>query len=453
MSKGAIGKNVDMTTGVVWKQLIIFAIPLILGDMLQQLYSTVDSIIVGQYVGKTALAAVTSPETLINAIIGMSSGLSLGATIMAARYFGARDDKKVSDTVHTSMAIALGIGIIMTIIGLVFAPAMLRVLKTPDDVFPEADSYLSIYFTGMIGLVVYNMASGLLRAFGDSVRPLISLGITSVINVVLDIILVVFFNMGVVGTAIATIVAIYASAIYLVIRLMETKESYRLNLLKLRYNKSIANSIYAIGIPNGIQKSLVAFSNLFVIANINAFGSGASAAWGVFRRLDSFIIHMIANIGAAESTFVSQNVGARKEDRIKESMKFSIILCFTLAAVLDILLMIFRYAFIGIFSTDPEVMYYGSIIFMTSLWFQPFNGFCHGLAGVIRGYGDGKGPSYIVILCMVVLRQIYLNIGIHFTNSIAFVVSCYPFAWVLNAIILTFYYFYKKKNGQLKLPD
>lgn len=432
-------KNVDMTEGVVWKQMLLFALPLILGDFLQQLYSAVDSVIVGQAVGTTALAAVTSTETLINTIIGLFSGISAGATIVIARFFGARDDENISTATHTVFVIALAMGLLMTAVGVIFSPLLLRLLNTPDDVFEEAATYLRIYFCGMLGLVIYNMISGILRAIGDSVRPLIALAITSCINIVLDLLFVVVFKMGVAGAAWATILAICVSALYLLILLMRSKNSCRLEFRKLTYDRKIAKQVYGIGVPMGLQKSIVAFSNLLVIAHINQFGSAASAGWGVYRKVDTLVMNVINNIGQAMSTFVSQNLGAGKQDRIRAGSRFGILFNLFICIVLDGLLLIFREPIIRIFDGTPEVLYYGGLVFLWSLPFQPVNAITHALGGVIRGYGDSRGPVLLTLLCMVVLRQIYLNVGWAYLPRFEFAVSCYPFAWFMNMILLVIY--------------
>lgn len=446
MSRKIFSKNIDMTAGVVWKQLLLFALPLILGDFLQQLYSTVDSIIVGQAVGKTALAAVTSTETLINTVIGLFSGISAGATIVIARYFGAKDDEKISAAAHTVITISLAMGVLMTLVGIFFSPALLTLFRTPDDVFPEAKEYLRIYFCGMTGLVIYNMGSGILRAIGDSVRPLIALAITSAVNVILDVLFVVVLKMGVAGAARATVLAIYVSAAYLGWLLMHQTGSCRLELKKLGYNAEIARKVYAIGVPMGLQKSIVAFSNLLVIAHINRFGSAAAAGWGVYRKVDTLVMNVINNIGQALSTFVSQNLGAKKETRIAAGSRFGILFNIAVCAVLDALLLVFRTPIIGLFNKDPEVLYYGGLVFLWSLPFQPVNAVTHAVSGVIRGRGDSRGPVLITLLCMVVLRQIYLNVGWNFCPTFIFAVSCYPFAWIMNGILVCFY---SRKYGRL----
>ena len=428
-----------MTAGVVWKQLLLFALPLIAGDFLQQLYSTADSIIVGQYVGKTALAAVTSTETLINSIIGMFSGISAGATVVIARYFGAKDEENISHAVHTVATITLVMGILMTAVGVGLSPALLRLLKTPDDVFPEAKAYLRIYFCGMMGLVFYNMGSGVLRAVGDSVRPLIALGITSFVNIVLDLLFVAVLDMGVAGAAYATILAIYASAFYLLFLLTRSKSSYRLDFRRLSYNRAIARNVLGIGVPMGFQKSIVAFSNLMVIAHINLFGSGASAGWGVFRKVDTLVMNIISNLGQALSTFISQNLGAKKEDRVKTGTRFTFLFTFSIAFVLDLALILLRVPIIRLFNSDADVIRYGSLIFLSMLPFQPLNSLSAVFAGKFRGYGDSKGSTVMNITCMVVLRQIYLNVGWTITQEFLFVCSCYPFAWILNLILHTVY--------------
>ena len=437
--KSFLSRNIDMTEGVVWRQLLLFALPLIIGDFLQQLYSTTDSIIVGQFVGKEALAAVTSTETLINAIIGMFSGISAGATIVIARYFGEKNNKKLSDGVHTTMTIALIMGVIMTLVGVFLSPAMLRLLSTPEDVFPEARTYLTIYFCGMMGLVVYNMAGGILRAVGDSRRPLVALVITAAINIVLDLLFVCVFHMGVAGAALATIIGIYISSFYLLGVLMKTEEAFRFVPKKIRINKDIAGSVFRIGIPTGLNKSIVAFSNLMVISHINYFGSGATAGWGVYRRVDTLVMNIMTNMSTAISTFVSQNIGGKKTERVNSGCRFGLLATFAVTIVLDALLFVFREPIIRLFNADAEVIYYGSIAFAMQLPFQPLNAFAHAQGGKLRGYGDSAGPAYISLLCMVVLRQIYLNVGWNYIRSFEFVVSCYPFAWIMNVLILAIY--------------
>ena len=437
--KSIFSKNVDMTKGVVWKQLLLFALPLIMGDFLQQLYSTTDSIIVGQFVGKEALAAVTSTETLINAIIGIFSGISAGATIVIARYFGAKDEKRLSDGVHTTMVIALVMGVLMTLVGVFLSPAMLRLLSTPEDVFPEAKKYLTIYFLGMMGLVVYNMAGGILRAVGDSVRPLIALAITAAINIGLDLLFVCALGMGVAGAALATIIGIYLSGAYLLYVLIKSREAYRFSWKKLCYNKEIAGSVFKIGIPMGLNKSIVAFSNLMVISHINFFGSGATAGWGVYRRVDTLVMNVMTNLSQAISTFVSQNLGAKETERVNRGCRFGLIFTFAATVAMDAVLFVFQEPIIRLFNADPEVIRFGMMAFTLQLPFQPVNAFAHAQGGKLRGYGDSAGPAYISLLCMVVLRQIYLNAGWNFTHDFLFVVSCYPFAWVMNVVILAVY--------------
>jgi len=327
----------------------------------------------------------------------------------------------------------------MTVVGLTLSPALLRLFRTPDDVFPEAKSYLQVYFCGMSGLVIYNMGSGILRAIGDSVRPLIALANTSAVNVILDLLFVVGFHMGVEGAAWATIIAIYISAAYLAVLLMRSPTAVRVELKKLGYDREIAHSVYAIGVPMGLQKSIVAFSNLLVISHINQFGSAAAAGWGVYRKVDTLVMNVINNIGQAMSTFTSQNLGAKKEQRIRTGAWFGTVFNFVICVILDVLLLIFREPIISLFNTDAQVLYYGGLVFLWSLPFQPANAITHAVSGTIRGRGDSKGPVMITLLCMVVLRQVYLNIGWNYFPTFVFAVSCYPFAWIMNMILVLLY--------------
>ena len=431
-----------MTEGVIWKQLLLFSIPLILGDLFQQLYNTVDSVIVGRFVGKEALAAVTSSETIINIVVGVFSGVGTGATIVTARYFGAKDDDGLRRSIHTTVAFTLLLGAALTVLSTLAAPLLLRLQATPADVYPHALTYLRIYFLGISGLIVYNMLSGLLRAVGDSRRPLICLVICAVLNMGLDLLLVIVFGMGVAGAAIATIAAQFVSAFVLLGMMLRTGGAHRLEPRRLSIDRTILGRLLGVGIPIGVQKSLIALSNTLVLSRINYFGSSATAAWGVYRKLDTLINHIVQNMGLAVSTFISQNLGAGHTGRIRRGSATALALSMSMCVTLQALMLVFRRQLIALFNTDAEVLSYGSLIFLTSLPLQFFTAIGQHEAGVVRGYGNSRAPMLIYILCYIVIRQLYLNVLWVFFKTLPVAVSCYPFAWAVCAAMM---YLYRKR--------
>lgn len=441
--KAIKGKSVDMTNGTVWKQLVLFAVPLILGDVLQQLYSTTDSVIVGQFIGKEALAAVTSTETLINTVIGMFTGMATGCTIVIAQCFGAGDREKLSKAVHTTAALAVLIGLGLTSAGLLGVDFLLHVLNTPPDVYAQAKEYLTTYFAGLAGLVLYNMCSGILRAVGDSRRPLIALMITSFSNILLDLLFVIRFGWGVRGAALATILAQFASALFLIGVLLISDDACRVEPRRIRVDRQTLKQILGIGMPIGIQKSLVAFSNLLVLAHVNYFGSAAAAGWGIYRKLDQLIMNIIQNLALAISTFVGQNHGAGKEDRIREGARTARRIMLGTTLTLSACMLLFRHPLIRLFNRDPYVLSQGSLIFSIMFPLHFLTALSNTEIGLLRGRGDARGPMLIMMSSYIVLRQIYLNVGWIFWKSIAFAVSCYPFAWGCTALMM---YCYRRKH-------
>lgn len=442
--------SIDMTEGTIWKQLLRFAIPLIIGELLQQSYSVADSVIVGRFIGKEALAAVACTESISNTFIGMFTGISTGCTILAARYFGAKDKEELQATVHTAVTLTIVLGGVLTVLGYLLTPGMLHLLATPEDVYPDAVTYLHIYMLGVYGLVLYNIGGGLLRAVGDSRRPLYALILSCGINICLDIVLVIFFHMGVAGAAIATFVAQFISAFYLLYLLCTTKEMHRLNLRKLQLRKDIVKTIMDLGLPIGIQKSLVSLSNTLVISHVNYFGSGASASWGVYRKLDHFITKNSQNLSTAVTTFVSQNTGAKKSERVQQGFRLGVIMVIIITMSLGIIMSILHTPLIHMFNKDEEVLYYGSRIICMLMPIQWLSGIVQVEAGYLRGRGNSKGPMMIMMLSYIVIRQVYLNTVWVGFKSIFIVASCYPVAWLSAAIIMEVYrrVWTKKKDQQ-----
>ena len=352
-------KTRNMTEGNIWMHLILFALPLLIGNLFQQLYNTVDSIVVGNFVSKTALAAVGSTDNIINTIIGFFSGLATGAGVVISHSFGSGDKKALHRAVHTTITLTFVLSIFFTIAGLLLAPLFLKLMATPEDVLPEASAYLRIYFAGVSGLMIYNMGSGILRAVGDSRRPLYILILCAVTNIVLDLAFVVYLGAGVEGVAYATIISQWISAILVLVILTKEQSDYRLVWKDLRIDKRTTLSILRIGFPAGLQMAITAFSNVFVQSYINQFGSSCMAGWTTYGKLDKFCLLPIQSLGLSITTFVGQNLGAKKMERARKGTAYAVILSIGAALVLMMPVMATAPMLATLFTNDPEVIAYG----------------------------------------------------------------------------------------------
>ncbi len=429
-----------MTEGVIWRQLIAFSIPLLIGNLFQQLYNTVDSIVVGNFVSKQALAAVGSTGPIINTLVGFFMGLSTGASVIISQYFGARDYKNLRLAVHTTMIMTFALSIVFTFAGIAIVPAMLRFMQTPDDVFAESAQYLRIYFAGVLGLMVYNIGSGILRAVGDSRRPLYFLCFSTVLNIILDLVFVLVFHMGIAGVAYATIIAQFASSILVLIVLSNKSEPYGIVWREIRLSKAILKVIIRVGMPAGLQQAVTSFSNVFVQSYINNFGSSCMAGWTSYSKIDQFVMLPMQSLSLASTTFVGQNLGAHQLDRAKKGMHLSLYMAIGTTVSLAVLLNIFASQLLRLFNQDPEVLEYG-IIFVRFM--SPFYVLCcwnQIYCGALRGAGDSTGPMVIMLSSFVVFRQIYLLIASYFFDSIYVTALAYPMGWLLCSLLVYIYY-------------
>lgn len=429
-----------MTSGNIWKQIILFAIPLIIGNLFQQLYNTVDSIVVGNFIGDNALAAVNSSGPVVNLLVSTFMGLSIGGTVVLSNRFGALDKEGVEKSIHTSFAFTLTTGIIVTIIGLIFAPTILKLVSVDPEVMDDSILYLRIYFAGIIGLVVYNMGSGLLRAVGDSKSPLHFLIVSSITNIILDLLFVVVFRWGIAGVAIATSIAQFASAFLILYKLTHTKEMYRLSLKNIRYDKDTFQQIIRIGIPSAIQSGVVSFSNLVVQANINAFGKVAMAGAGCYSKIDGFAIMPVMSYSQAITTFVGQNLGAKKYDRVKKGAHIALILSCSTNIILSIFIYTFGPQLLSIFTDTPEVIEVGLLKMRTLVPGYILLAITHCLSGTLRGAGLTKIPMIVMVVCWCVCRVIWVTATAYIFNDIQFVFMGWPVTWLLSTILLVFYY-------------
>ncbi len=439
-----------MTDGPITTHLIAFSVPLLLGNIFQMLYNTVDSIVVGNFVGKEALAAISSTTMIVNIMIFFFNGFSVGGGVVIGQYLGARKMKELHRTVETTIAVTILFGIFFTFAGFFLVPFMLRLMQTPEDVFPQAKLYLEIYFSGALGLLIYNMGSGILRAVGDTKRPLYFLIFTSILNTVLDLVFVIVFKAGIAGAAIATIISQLISAIMVLVLLTRADDIYKLTWNDLRIDLPILKFIMQIGLPAGVQSMITSVSNVFVQSYINGFGSGCMAGWGAYNKLDSFIFLPINSLGQAATTFVSQNIGAGRSDRANKgtvrALQMAVGVTFAIASVL----IFFAPAATGLFTSDDEVIYYGSLFIRMNTFFLIFNAINHVLAGALRGRGESKIPMICMLSCFVVIRQIYLFIGSRIAYNPYVVGFGYPVGWMTccAAELICFYFIVRKNKGQ-----
>ncbi|MBQ6048611.1 MAG: MATE family efflux transporter, partial [Oscillospiraceae bacterium] len=426
-----------MTEGSILRHILLFAVPLMFGNLFQMLYNTVDSVIVGNFVGKQALAAIGSTTMIVNMLVFFFNGFSAGAGVIISHRFGAKQTESLHTAVETSMAATFIMSIIMTVLGVANVRPMLRLMATPDDVFAEAASYLTIYIAGISGLLIYNMCSGILRAVGDSRRPLFFLVLTSVLNIALDLLFVIVFKLGIEGAAYATIISQAVSALLTLRLLSVSKEAYALNWKDLGIEMNTLKAIFSVGLPAGIQAVLTAFSNVFVQSYINVFGSGVMAGWSSYNKLDQFIMLPMQSVAMAATTFVSQNTGAKQYKRADDGTKVSVLMILAVSAVIAALLYRFAEPAVRLFSPDPEVISYGALFIHTNVFFFLLNCINHTLAGALRGYGDSKGPMVILLTGFVAVRQVYLYVLTHYiSNTPKWVGFGYPVGWMAAAVMI-----------------
>lgn len=428
-----------MTEGSIVRQIFFFAVPLILGNLLQQLYNTADSIIVGNFVGSNALAAVGSSTALINLLIAFSQGAAVGAGVVVSQYLGAKDKKNVHAGVHTSLAIALILGFVLTIGGIFATEPLLIWMHTPGEVFADSALYLRIYFGGVIFNVIYNMTSGVLNAVGNSKRSLIYLGYASVTNIVLDLIFVGWFHMGVAGAAIATDISQLVSGVLAVAYLMRVQTDYRVELKKIRIQKKMAFRIIQIGLPAGIQNMVISLSNVLVQSSVNRFGADAMAGFGAYMKIDGFNILPVTSFSMAITTFVGQNYGAGKIDRVKRGMWVTLAMGFLYTVTTGVLLLVFSDPLMRMFTDNVTVIRYGELAMRYFCPFYFILSILHGLAGTIRGTGKTIPPMAVLLISLCLFRIAWIQFVLPMFDTINGVFVLYPISWMVGMILMILY--------------
>lgn len=441
----------NMTRGNIPRQILAFAIPLMFGNIFQMLYNTMDSIVVGNFVGTKALAAIGATTLICNVAVFFFNGFSVGAGVVIGRFFGAERQKELHESVETTMTVTFILCVVFTILGILLVNPFLRLMATPKDVFGQAATYLRIYFAGVAGLLIYNMGSGILRAVGDSTRPLYFLIITSLLNIVLDLLFVVGFHMGIGGAAYATIISQFISAILVMILLLKTKDVYYFTFHDMQINTKHLKQILIIGLPNGVQSAITAFSNIFVQSYINHFGSVVMAGWAGYNKINQFVMLPISSMAMASTTFVSQNVGAHNIKRTNDGTKISIVLAEIITFVICTLMFILSPQAMRLFSSDPKVIASGVLFNHMNIYFLMFNCINHVLAGALRGRGDSTGPMIIMLLGFVGVRQVYLYILTHYIiNTPGWVGFGYPVGWMFVCVVEIAYFMIRWNRVQEK---
>ena len=433
--------SVDLTKGPIGKQILQFTVPLLLGNIFQQFYNAADTVIVGKFVGREALAAVGSSGALINLLVSILMGVAVGAGVVVSRYYGAKQYTEMRATIHTTIAFGLIAGAVMSVLGVAITPVILRWMQTPESVMASSVLYFRIYFAGVLTTVMYNIGSGIYRALGDSKRPLYFLIISTIINIVLDLLFVAVFHMGIGGAAVATVVAQGLSMVLVFYKMMREDTVYRVSWREIRIHRRFLRQIIAIGLPSGIQNGIVSLSNVVVQSNINSFGDIAMAGCGAYNKLDGFALLPAGSFSLALSTFVSQNIGAEQYDRAKKGAAFGLVAAMAISELAGVFIYFAAPQLVGFFNDDPEVIRYGVLMARNIVFAYALVAYSNAMAGVLRGAGLSRVPMFVMVGCWCVLRVLWIQIMIPLTQDIRFVFWSYPITWTVSVTILTVYFF------------
>lgn len=434
-----------LTEGPIWKRMLSFAFPLFLGNLFQQLYNTADTLIVGNFLGSNALAAVSSSGSLIFLLVGFFNGIAIGAGVVIARYYGARQTEELQRCIHTTIAFGILCGVLLTIAGVAGAPLLLVWMKTPAEVLPSSVLYFRIYFLGSLAFVLYNNFVGILQSVGDSKHPLYYLIFSSLVNILLDLLFVGVFRLGVSSAAVATIISQFVSAGLCLYRLTrKSPEEYRVYMGRIRIDPFMLRQIVTNGVPAGLQNSIISIANVFVQSNINAFGKMAVAGCGSYTRIEGFAFLPVTCFSMALTTFVSQNLGAQKYDRARKGSRFALICCLTLSELIGVIIYLTIPSLIAAFNRDPEIIAYGTRQARTVMPFFFLPAFSHCMAGLLRGAGKSAVPMYVMLVCWCLIRVTYITLIVRFIPSIEAVFWAYPLTWALSSA--AFLWFYLKSD-------
>jgi putative MATE family efflux protein len=438
-----------ITQNTIWKELLKYFFPILLGTFFQQLYNIVDASIVGHFVGDVGLAAVGGTSmTIINLFLGFFVGIGSGATVVVAQHYGAKDMDGTSRAVHTVVALSLAAGALLTVVGTLTSRAMLvYILKTPEEVLGPATMFLQVYFLGIESVLMFNIGSGILRAVGDSLRPLIYLAIGSVINIALDFLLVVGMKLGVMGAALATLTAQTCAAGMLLTRLARVDDCYRLHLKKIGFDRTVLRDAFRIGLPSGFQSTMYGISNILIQSGVNTFGEQIMAAWAAYSKIDSMFWMIVNAFGISVTTFVSQNFGARKMDRVKKSVRTGYMMAMGASLMVSAIVSTFAEPFLSVFTPDAEVIRIGAALIreITPLYFTYVS--IEILSGALRGMGESLIPMCMTVVGICVLRLMWLYFVFPHFGTMNSLVFGYPVTWAATSLMFILYYL---RGGWLK---
>lgn len=430
----------DMTQGNPYSQIIAFALPIFLSQVFQQLYNTADTLIVGRFLGTNALAAVSSSGTLIFLLVSFFNGTSMGAGVVVSKYFGAKDNDKISRAIHTNIVFSLMCGVVLTLVGVFLTPTFLVWMKTDPDVLPEAIEYFRYFFLGSLAMIMYNACRGIMSALGDSKRPLYYLIFSSLLNVALDVLFVAGFGWGVWSAAVATVLSQAASVVLCLRHLLVKDQIYSVQLKKLRIDKAMLLEILRYGLPAGVQNSVIAFANTIVQTQINSFGKYATAAYGTHGKIEGFAFLPIVSFNMAISTFISQNLGAGLHDRVKQGARFGTVAAVLMAELVGVLCYIFAPQLIGLFDSNAEVIRLGTMQARTVSLFFFLLAYSHSIAAVCRGAGKAFVPMFIMLGVWCVLRICYIAYVSHTFGELSYIYWAYPITWAISSVMYLIYY-------------
>ena len=429
-----------MTEGPIARQLIAFAFPLLLGNLFQQLYNTADSLIVGNFLGSEALAAVSSSSNLIFLLVGFFNGLAMGAGVVIGRYYGARDIDRVQKTIHTMLTMGVIVGAFLTCAGVILSPVLLRWMGTPETVLPQSIAYFRTYFFGSMAFVLYNICTGILQAVGDSKHPLYYLIISSIVNVVLDLLFIGALGMGVGSAAAATAISQFVSFTLCFYRLLHSDRDYRVNLRRLGIDMTALRQILQNGVPSGLSNCIISFANVVIQANINAFGAAAMAGCGAHSRIEGFAFLPVTCFNMALTTFVSQNLGAGRHDRVKKGVRIGVSCSVCIAELIALMIFTFSPKLIALFDSNPEVIAYGVMHQRTIVPFFFLAAFTHSMAATLRGAGKSSISMWGMAVCWCVIRVPYVTIATKIWPVLTAVSWAYPITWTISSVFFIFYY-------------
>ena len=433
-------KNLSLTEGSIWKSMLLFTLPLFLGNVLQQLYNTFDAWCVGYYIGDNALAAVSSSGSLIFMMVSFITGVATGVGVVVARAFGAKEYDTMDKSIHTAVASGLIAGTVLSVVGVALTPTILRWMGTPAEVLPQSIEYFAYYFYGAVFTVMYNILVGILHAVGDSKHPLYYLIFSTCLNIVLDLLFVAVLGFGVGSAAIATTISQGVSALLCLVHLVRVDAPYRVNLRRLRIHKESLAQIIRYGLPSGVQFSVISLANVVVQANINSFGKAAMAGCGAYSKLEGLAFLPVNCFTQALATFVGQNLGAKQYDRTKKGVAFGILCCCISAELIGLLCYWFAPQMIGIFSQSADSIRLGTAHMRTICLFYFLMAFSHCIASVLRGAGKASVPMFTMLACWCALRTVYVSIAVKFVNQLTTVSWAYPITWTCSSIIFLVYF-------------